>query len=119
MWKKFLLSLLIAFIPIQSWAVISMGLQHKQNALVIAQPNEATANHACHQNNNSSSVDAQISHQQSDNSGCGSCTLCMAIGFLQAPNSIDLTNIFSQAFHSNSLFLIGIDVSNLTKPPIH
>ena len=48
MWKKFLLSLLIAFIPIQSWAVISMGLQHKQNALVIAQPNEATANHACH-----------------------------------------------------------------------
>jgi hypothetical protein len=42
----------------------------------------------------------------------------MAIGFLQAPQALDLSDSFSQSFHSINQPLIGVDISDLTKPPI-
>lgn len=118
MLRKFLLCLLVVFVPVQSWAVIDMGIQHQQKTLQMPQMIEGNIVHACHQNSASATESSHASHQASDNSGCNSCTLCMAIGFLQDPQALDLTDSFSQSFHSINQPLVGVDISDLTKPPI-
>ncbi len=118
MFKKLFICLLVAFVPLQSWAAIDMGFQHQQNAQQTSKTAEAKIAHACHQNRASIDDDAHVSQKTADSSGCNSCTLCMAIGFLQTPQAIHLTDSFSQAFHSVSQPLIGVDISSLTKPPI-
>lgn len=118
MLRRFLLCLLVVFVPVQSWAVIDMGIQHQQKTLQIPQMIEDNTAHSCHQNGASATENPHSSHQASDNSGCNSCTLCMAIGFLQAPQALDLSDSFSQSFHSINQPLIGVDISDLTKPPI-
>ncbi len=118
MLRKFLLCLLVVFVPVQSWAVIDMGIQHQQKTLQIPQMIEDNTAHSCHQNGASATENPHSSHQASDSSGCNSCTLFMAIGFLQAPQALDLADSFSQSFHSINQPLIGVDISDLTKPPI-
>ena len=118
MLRRFLICLLVVFVPVQSWAVIDMGIQHQQKTLQMPRMIEANIAHECHQNGASATENPHSSHQASDSSGCNSCTLCMAIGFLQAPQALDLSDSFSQSFHSINQPLIGVDISDLTKPPI-
>ena len=118
MLRKFLICLLVVYVPRQSLAVFDMGIQHQQKTLQMPQMIEANTAHACHQNGASATENPHSSHQASDSSGCNSCTLCMAIGFLQAPHVLALTDSFSQSFHSINQPLIGVDISDLTKPPI-
>ncbi len=118
MFKKLFICLLVAFVPLQSWAVIDMGFQHQQKAQQAPKTAISKLDHACHQNRASIDDDAHVSQKTADSSGCNSCTLCMAIGFLQTPQAIHLTDSFSQAFHSISQPLIGVDIPSLTKPPI-
>lgn len=118
MLSKIFICLLIVFLPVQSWAVIDMGFQHHKKTLQMPITTVAKIDHACHQNSASLSDSTHASHPSLENSDCNSCTLCMAIGFLQAQQIIDLMDSFSQAFYSINQSLIGVDVSSLTKPPI-
>lgn len=118
MLRKILVCLLVVFVPLQSWAVIDMDFQHQQNAQQTIHIVDAVIAHSCHQSSLSKTDSDHTSHQTLDGSGCNSCTLCMAIGFLQVPQAIVLVDFFSQAFYSINQHLIGVDTSSLTKPPI-
>ena len=50
MLKKLILMALIIFVPVQSWAITSMGLQLDQSANQHAQSLVSVPMHACHQN---------------------------------------------------------------------
>jgi hypothetical protein len=117
MLKKLLLIILIVFVPVQSWAITSMGLQLDQSANQHSQSLVSVPVHACHQN-----VEQQSEHEQAqkskDDSSCSSCTLCMAIGLIQIPTQLDLSDHLHQAPSTADKTLISASFSRLIKPPI-
>jgi hypothetical protein len=117
MFKKLLLMALIVFVPVQSWAITSMGLQLDQSANLNSPSLVSVPVHACHQN-----TEQQFEHEQAHSSkedaSCSSCTLCMAVGFVQTPMQLDLSAYFHQAPFTADKTLISANSSRLNKPPI-
>lgn len=120
MLRKFFLSSLIALMPIQSWAVLDMGLQHQlgKNEVVHASEEAKSSVHPCHQQslaNTSGDIEAS-SH--AENAGCNSCTLCMAFG-VPLFFSTDLNfGDFGQRFLAGLQSFQSQDLATLSKPPI-
>ena len=108
---------LIAFVPVQSWAITSMGLQLHQAGMQYSHSIVSLPVHACHQNTESQAEHGQ-DHHSKDNLGCSSCTLCMAIGLVQMPIQLDLSDYLHQAPSSADKTWISANFSSLIKPPI-
>jgi hypothetical protein len=117
MLKKLILMGLIVFVPVQSWAITSMGLQLDQSTNQHSQSLVSVPVHACHQNVEQHSEHEQVQNSK-DDSSCSSCTLCMAIGLIQIPNQLDLSDHLHQAPSTADKTLISTNSSRLNKPPI-
>jgi hypothetical protein len=117
MLKKLLLMALIAFVPVQSWAITSMGLQLDQAAMQYSHSIVSVPVHTCHQNAESQSAHGQDNHSK-DDSGCSSCALCMAIGLVQISTQLDLSDYLHQAPSSADKTWMSANFSSLIKPPI-
>ena len=117
MLKKLILMALIVFVPVQSWAITSMGLQLEQSANQHSQSLVSVPMHACHQNVEQHSKHEQVQNSK-DDSGCSSCTLCMAIGLIQIPTELDLSDHLHQVPSSADKTWISANFSSLIKPPI-
>ena len=117
MFKKLLLMALIAFVPVQSWAITSMGIQLDQAAMQYSHSIVSVPVHACHQNAAPQAEYGQ-DHHSKDDSGCSSCTLCMAIGLVQISTKLDLSDYLHQAPSSADRTWISANFSSLIKPPI-
>jgi hypothetical protein len=117
MLKKLLLVALIAFVPVQSWAITSMGLQLDQSAMQHSDSIISVPVHACHQNAEQQEEHGQA-HNSSDDLACSSCTLCMAVGLIQISTPLDLSSFLHQAPLSADKTWISANFSRLNKPPI-
>ena len=115
MLKKLTLILLVAILPIQSWAVVDMSLQKEAlqfgNTVIPSQD----AHHPCHQE---VVLNADDQNTESIQKSCYACSLCMAFGAILITNPIlrfesPTQSLFTdlQRFSSEDLVL-GI------KPPI-
>ena len=117
MLKKLILMALIVFVPVQSWAITSMGLQLEQSANQHSQSLLSSTVHACLQN-----VEQQSEHEHVqnsiDDSSCSSCTLCMAIGLIQILTQLGFGDHLHQAPSTADKTLISANSSRLNKPPI-
>jgi hypothetical protein len=114
MFRKLTLIFLILSLPIQAWAVSDMQFKHQPEVVGV----EAhKSSHSCHQELKLSKAESSASQNQSQDSGCNSCVLCMAFAPYSYQLSINkisysLTSNFSDiSFNSN-------DTSGLIKPPI-
>lgn len=120
MLRKLFLSSLIALMPIQSWAVLSMGFQHQVgNAQVVHATEEVKSSaHPCHQESvaNTSGDHGDSSH--AENAGCNSCTLCMAFGLPLSLSSDLSLGDFGQRFLLSPRIFQSQDLATLNKPPI-
>jgi len=120
MLRKLFITSLIALMPIQSWAVLSMGFQHQVgNAQDVFATEEAKPSvHSCHQEALSNTSGDIEESNHSENTGCNSCTLCMAFG-LPFSLSLDLSlGDFGQRFLLSPRTFQSQDLASLSKPPI-
>lgn len=85
MLKKLTLLLLVAILPIQSWAVVDMSLQKEAlqfgNTVISSQD----AHHPCHQEVVQNADDQST---ESNQASCYACSLCMAFGATLITNPI-------------------------------
>jgi hypothetical protein len=120
MLRKLFLSSLIALMPIQSWAVVGMGFQHQLgNTQVVHTSEEVKSSaHPCHQESlaNTSGDLGALSH--AENTGCNSCTLCMAFGLPFSISSDLSLGDFGQRFVVSLETYQSQDLAALSKPPI-
>ena len=83
--KQLLLTLLVAILPIQSWAVVDMSLQKEAlqfgNTVISSQD----AHHPCHQE---VVLNADDQNAESNQASCYACSLCMAFGATLITNPI-------------------------------
>ncbi len=75
--KQLLLSLLIAVLPIQSWAVVDMSLQKEALQFGSGSISSKYSHHPCHQE---AALNADDQNTESNQASCYSCSLCMAFG---------------------------------------
>lgn len=114
MLKKLALTFLILSLPIQAWAVSEMPFKYQSSKAGVE---TQKSSHSCHQELKASIADDSVSQNQPQDSGCNSCSLCMAF----APYSYQL--LISKISYSltsnigNSSFA-SYDTPALSKPPI-
>jgi Na+-transporting NADH:ubiquinone oxidoreductase subunit NqrB len=118
MMKRFMLMILIALVPVQSWAVLSMGLQQETRAMGFYALDSKQITHSCHQAPSQLSDLLERVQPEPEDSACHSCTLCMAIGLIHSARPVALNSLFRQALHTVNQSLTGDDFSRLNKPPI-
>ncbi len=113
--KQLLLTLLVAILPIQSWAVVDMSLQKEALQFGSASISSKESHHPCHQEVVLNSDDQNT---EGNHASCYACSLCMAFGATLITDPIlrfesPAQSLFSdlQRFSSEDLVL-GI------KPPI-
>lgn len=105
---------LISTLPIQAWAVSDM--RFKYPSAVVGVETQKSA-HPCHQDLKISTADDSELHNQSQESSCNSCVLCMAF----APYSYQLLiSHISYSLISNigNISFASYDTPALIKPPI-
>jgi hypothetical protein len=116
MLRNYLLILLVALLPIRSWASDSMGLSMTQSKHSMEMMADGEAVHCEIMESSSKNSDSQV--DQHDNPTCNACSLCIAFAFA-AP--IPLMNI---NFYSHQLILREVLLTNSAtlalplKPPI-
>jgi hypothetical protein len=114
MLKKLALIFLILTLPIQAWAVSDMPFKYQSIAVGVE---TQKASHPCHQDLKVSTADDSVPQNQSQDSGCNSCVLCMAF----APYSYQLlVSQISYSLTSNigNISFASYDTPALSKPPI-
>jgi len=114
MLKKLALIFLILTLPIQAWAVSDMPFKYQSIAVGVE---TQKASYSCHQDLKVSTADDSVPQNQSQDSGCNSCVLCMAF----APYSYQL--LISQISYSltsnvGNISFVSYDTLALSKPPI-
>lgn len=114
MLKKLALIFLILTLPIQAWAVSDMPFKYQ--SIVVGVETQKASN-SCHQDLKVSTADDSVPQNQSQDSGCNSCVLCMAF----APYSYQL--LISQISYSltsnvGNISFVSYDTLALSKPPI-
>jgi hypothetical protein len=120
MLRKLFITSLIALMPIQSWAVLSMGFQHQAgNAQAVFATEEAKPIvHSCHQETLSNTSGDIGESNHAENTGCNSCTLCMAFGLPFSLSSDLSLGDFGQRFLLSPRTFQSQDLASLSKPPI-
>jgi hypothetical protein len=114
MLKKLALIFLILTLPIQAWAVSDMSFKYQSTVVDVETQKSA---HSCHQDLRVSTTDDSVPQNQSKESSCNSCVLCMAF----APYSYQfLISHISYSLISNigNISFASYDTPALSKPPI-
>ena len=114
MLKKLALIFLILTLPIQAWAVSDMPFKHPSVVVVVE---TQKSSHSCHQDLKITTEDNAVPQNQTQDSGCNSCVLCMAF----APYSYQfLISQISYSLTSNvgNISFASYDTPALSKPPI-
>lgn len=117
---KLFLSILIALMPIQSWAVLDMRLQHQMGITqAVYSTDEDNPNaHPCHQESVAKTAGDVGESSHAENAGCNSCTLCMAFGLPFSISSNLSLGDFGQRFLVSPRTFQSQDLATLSKPPI-
>ena len=120
MLRKLFLSILIALLPFQSWAVLGMGLQHQMGNTQVAHTTEEAKSsiHPCHQESLANTTGNLVDSSHAENAGCNSCTLCMAFGLPFSLSSDLSVGDFGQRFLVRQRTFQSQDPATLSKPPI-
>jgi hypothetical protein len=120
MLRKLFLSSLIALMPIQSWAVLDMGFQHQvSNTKTVHATEDIKASaHPCHQESLANTSGDLGASSHAENTGCNSCTLCMAFGLPFSISSDLSLGDFGQRFVVSLETYQSQDLAALSKPPI-
>ena len=115
MLRQSVLILLIAILPIQSWAVVDMSLQ--KEALQFGSPSISSqdSHHPCHQE---ATLNADDQDTESSQASCHACSLCMAFGATLITNPIMRFESPTQSLFTDLPRLIGEVPTLGNKPPI-
>lgn len=116
MFRNCLLILLVALLPIRSWASESMGFKMVQPNHSMEMIADSDASHC--EMMQSGSTDHQSRSEQHDNQTCNVCSLCMAFAFA-LPTPLMKVNQFSYQFSQREpLFIRSALLALPIKPPI-
>jgi len=116
MLRNCLLILLVALLPIRSFASESMGFSMAQSTHSMQMMTEADASHCEMMGSSHSNQDSQS--EQHDNPTCNACSLCMAFAFVAPLTNMNI-NFYSHQLTVREVLLI--DSASLAlplKPPI-
>ena len=113
--KQLVLTLLVAILPIQSWAVVDMSLQ--KEALHFGSTSIASrdSHHPCHQE---VALNSDDQGTESNQTSCYACSLCMAFGATLITNPILRFESPTQSLFTNLQGFSSEDLVLGNKPPI-
>ncbi len=113
--KQLLLSLLIAVLPIQSWAVVDMSLQKEALQFGSGSISSKYSHHPCHQE---AALNADDQNTESNQASCYSCSLCMAFGATLITNPFLRFESPTQSLFTDLQRFSSEDLVLGNKPPI-
>jgi hypothetical protein len=114
MLRRFILHLLIALVPIQSWAVVDMSLKKETSVFVNASNAVQNNYHPCHQE----ALSADDQSTDVNQTSCNACSLCMAFGASLISNPTLRFESPTQSFFISVLGFSSEDLILGNKPPI-
>ena len=116
MFRNCLLILLVALLPIRSWASESMGLKMAQPTHSMEMMADSDASHC--EMMQSGSTDHQSRSEQHDNPTCNACSLCMAFAFVVPTPVMNINQRSYQFVQPEPLFIHSALLALPIKPPI-
>lgn len=114
MLKRCIALFLVFLAPLQAWAVIDMSYMHSSTAVVVE---SSPSLHPCHQDVKSSNEDVSLSHNQTEESECNSCVLCMSFAHFshQLP---ELPIPYALISSVGGVIFVSHQTATPNKPPI-
>jgi len=116
MFRNCLLILLVALLPIRSWASESMGLKMAQPTHSMQMMAEGDASHC--EMMQSSSTNSNSPSEQHDKPVCQACSLCMAFAFAVPTPLMNINQLSYQFVQPEPLFIHSALLALPIKPPI-
>lgn len=113
--KQLVLTLLVAILPIQSWAVVDMSLQKEALQFSDTSISSKDSHHPCHQEVVLHSDEQGIESKQTS---CHACSLCMAFGATLITNPTLRFKSPTQSLFSDLQRFSSEDLVLGNKPPI-
>jgi hypothetical protein len=116
MFRNCVLILLVALLPIRSWASESMGFKIAQPTHSMEMMADSNANHC--EIMQSGSTDHKSQSEQYDSPTCNACSLCMAFAFVVPTPLMNINQLLYQFVLQEPLFVYGALLALPIKPPI-
>lgn len=115
MLRRLVLILLIAILPIQSWAVVDMSLQKEALQFGSTLISSQDGHHPCHQE---AVLNSDDQGTESNQASCYACSLCMAFGASLITNPIVRFKSPTQSLFTHLHGFSSEDQILGNKPPI-
>lgn len=116
MLRNCLLILLVALLPIRSFASASMGLSMTQSTHSMEMMTDGDTSHCEMMQSSHNNSDSQS--KQHDNPTCNACSLCMAFAFAVPTLLMSINQLLYQFSQREPLFIYSAILALPIKPPI-
>jgi hypothetical protein len=116
MLRNCLIILLIALLPIRSWASERMGIQMAQPSHSMQSMADGDDNHCEMMQSEPNNPNSQSEHH--DKPSCQVCSMCMAFAFIQPSISININHYSYQLAVRKILLIDSASLALPIKPPI-
>jgi hypothetical protein len=113
--KRIVLVLLVALLPVQSWAVVDMSLQKEALQFGTTSVSSSDSHHPCHQEVLPNADDQSA---ESNQTSCYACSLCMAFGAALITNPVLRFESPTQSLFTHLHQFSSEDLTLGNKPPI-